>query len=1044
MGNTQDFELLMRVRADLAQAMQGVEGFSDQLGLTDDNAQKLNASLQDATARIEQMVQASLAQAKAQQESNKAIQGTADQVAAVSRSYVQQTASSSAATEAIAAEATAFNAAVLAKVRAMQLLNAAFAGNLATAEGAAAAETALDAAMAAGAVSASEQAAYVERLAVAQVSEAEAAGAATVATNAHTAAMGINGGVARELGVILGELARGNTARLEGSLVTLGNRTGLLSALFNPLTLAIAGVVAEFGVLVVAAEQVASENDKTNKSIQASGNYAGQTAGSIDKMAASITAANGRITASRAVLDQLVASGKVSGEALQSVGQAAVDMAALTGESAEKATAAVLQMFDGTTASLLKANEQYHFLTTSIYDQIQALEAEGDTQAAMDVAARAFHDAAVQRIQDMNTQLSGLARWWDNVKTAADGAWQRMKTGASLMLGTADDQTQLYALQGQKAAAQNHEYSAVGRIRNMFFSSDLVDKADSSFAQWSPDDEAKLQALQQKIQAASDEADRKSLATSLSTGAVDAAADLDRMGASLDKNKAKQAELNKLNADFLKLWKGADPGDSRLAGVQAITGEDGKVSFTGGAYDQYVADINKRYDAKTPKPKSEAGANTAAADLIKMLNDQQGALDPTAKAWATYNDAVAKANELATKAKTATGANKEAIDAERDAIVQLAAQARDETLQKEAEKDRDAFEKLRASLTKLDETKLDKVGGQIKQLRGYLDRGTITQGEYDQTSLDIVKNSLKPLPKYQGVSGAVGGAFGELNKVDSRQSDLDKTYQEDLDLLKQYQAKKLLTEQQFNDEEAKLNADHAALLQQIDDDRLRLQMTAISQSLSQGTSAIKEAFGEQSNAYRAAFALQKGFAIAQAFVNMYMDISQAAAKGWPQNIPLIAQAAGEGLSIIGQIRSISTGFDQGGYTGPGGRKAVAGVVHKGEVVFSQDDVARHGGWQAVEAMRLGMAGYADGGYVSGYDLLPAPMAPREARMPSGISGGSANGGAGAGKPDGDTHIHVWDIEEAAERLAASPTMQKAVVHIVGENPRTIQGRWGRQ
>jgi len=45
------------------------------------------------------------------------------------------------------------------------------------------------------------------------------------------------------------------------------------------------------------------------------------------------------------------------------------------------------------------------------------------------------------------------------------------------------------------------------------------------------------------------------------------------------------------------------------------------------------------------------------------------------------------------------------------------------------------------------------------------------------------------------------------------------------------------------------------------------------------------------------------------------------------------------------------GFSAGGYTGPGGRNQPAGVVHRGEVVFSQDDVARAGGVAAVEAMR---------------------------------------------------------------------------------------------
>lgn len=65
-------------------------------------------------------------------------------------------------------------------------------------------------------------------------------------------------------------------------------------------------------------------------------------------------------------------------------------------------------------------------------------------------------------------------------------------------------------------------------------------------------------------------------------------------------------------------------------------------------------------------------------------------------------------------------------------------------------------------------------------------------------------------------------------------------------------------------------------------------------------------------------------------------------------------------------------FDKGGYTGPGGKHQPAGVVHKGEVVFSQDDVRRHGGVASVEAMRRKLPGYANGGPVA----LRAPVMPK--------------------------------------------------------------------
>lgn len=75
------------------------------------------------------------------------------------------------------------------------------------------------------------------------------------------------------------------------------------------------------------------------------------------------------------------------------------------------------------------------------------------------------------------------------------------------------------------------------------------------------------------------------------------------------------------------------------------------------------------------------------------------------------------------------------------------------------------------------------------------------------------------------------------------------------------------------------------------------------------------------------------------------------------------------------------GFSEGGYTGPGGVNQPAGVVHKGEVVWSQADISRSGGVAAVEAMRRGdavPAGYSS----SGSSRSSAAPAPSSAAAPT--------------------------------------------------------------
>lgn len=71
------------------------------------------------------------------------------------------------------------------------------------------------------------------------------------------------------------------------------------------------------------------------------------------------------------------------------------------------------------------------------------------------------------------------------------------------------------------------------------------------------------------------------------------------------------------------------------------------------------------------------------------------------------------------------------------------------------------------------------------------------------------------------------------------------------------------------------------------------------------------------------------------------------------------------INALGNSIKGGKGFAEGGYTGAGGVYDPAGIVHKGEVVWSQRDVSRAGGVGVVEAMRLGLRGYASGGVVGG-------------------------------------------------------------------------------
>ena len=66
----------------------------------------------------------------------------------------------------------------------------------------------------------------------------------------------------------------------------------------------------------------------------------------------------------------------------------------------------------------------------------------------------------------------------------------------------------------------------------------------------------------------------------------------------------------------------------------------------------------------------------------------------------------------------------------------------------------------------------------------------------------------------------------------------------------------------------------------------------------------KAAFGEQSKAYRAMFAVQKAFSIAQSIMAIQTSVAKAMSVGFPANIPLIGQAISQGAGILSTLRGV--------------------------------------------------------------------------------------------------------------------------------------------
>lgn len=122
------------------------------------------------------------------------------------------------------------------------------------------------------------------------------------------------------------------------------------------------------------------------------------------------------------------------------------------------------------------------------------------------------------------------------------------------------------------------------------------------------------------------------------------------------------------------------------------------------------------------------------------------------------------------------------------------------------------------------------------------------------------------------------------------------------------------------------------------------------------TGIVKNAAGEQSGIYKGMYIAQQAFAIGSATISALQAYNQILASPWYLDVISKSTAAnlvlGMGMANVGLIAGQTiAGFSDGGYTGNGLKHTPAGIVHKGEIVWSQEDIKRWGGVGLVEKMR---------------------------------------------------------------------------------------------
>ncbi len=696
--------------------------------------------------------------------------------------------------------------------------------------------------------------------------------------------------------------------------------------LVNPFTITAAAV----GVLGLAYYKGAQEQDEFYKSLVLTGNQVGKTSGQLADMAARAGAVADSTTGKAAsTLNQLVSSGKVAGDSLERVTTAVIKISDATGIATEKLVSDFNDIAADPVAAITKLNDQYHFLTLATYNQIKALQDEGNPQEAARVATDAYANTMQQRANDIHQNLGLLESAWDSLGKAAKGAWDAMlNIGREQTLQDKLSTLNENIAEAQKGQSEGGFWNGLNaRFSNL---PEMLKQRDAIQSQITAEDTLN------DILSDHDKKEQKRIKTQQ---------EADRVNQQLLSNADIRNEKLKQQSEFLK--------------AGAITAEQ---------YAKNISRINEMYkDPASPKggsgSKGKAYSDDAATRLLDQIHQQtaamQSQLDASDKLSSATQARVKFEQQIADlKSKTQLTADQKSILSRSDEILQ--AYKQQEALQNSV-KVLDDYRKMQEQIAPKELRQNETLQKRLEILQKMVELKKLTPEAAGKQASDLIGKSVLPDSVISGVNKAGGtltsGATNSdlsgqgLNmiglQIDPQLEVIEKLKQAQTDyaawLNQQQQAitqNTLLNEQQKQQQ-------LLALQQQGQQNQLALstainaaQMQSAQNSFSGITDAMGTMLGEQSVMYKAAFVTQKAFALAQAAVQLPMAMAQAlSSQPFPYNLAAMATVAGLMATITSSISSAAltgmahNGIDSVPSTG-------TWLLEKGERVMTADTSAR--------------------------------------------------------------------------------------------------------
>lgn len=705
----------------------------------------------------------------------------------------------------------------------------------------------------------------------------------------------------REIGVLIGELARGNIGALRGSGITLANRAGWIDQLMTLRGLGVAGVIggisAAVYVLGKAWYEGNQESVEFNKQLILTGNYAGQTAASLSVMSKALSGNGITQHAAADVLAKVVGSGKFDGKQLEQVAKTAVMMQETVGQSVETTISQFEKLRDAPTKASEELNQQMHYLTAAQLEYISSLERRGDKEAAAAAAQADFAAAQKQRTQATLDNLgtieqairSATKRWnefWDAALNIG-----RQTTDQSLLDTVNQQIAQFEKTRASAAAAGKTDWMGDGyrklleqrkELEFVIKSQQGYTAAQKASQKVNEDAIAAQQVANKWLDAGTTAAEKRTRAQNDLNKAIEANAKAARQTANApdEKNRVQKwsdADIAKMRAGIDKQYK--DPKTAKPQAVKVDSGERETESAK-----RHLDDLKDQLKALQEQ------YNTG-----KKISQEQLAYQAAERKYAQLLE-VSQHRQLTTQEKQQLASSKQTLELKRQQAEvgdQIVAQQKLNELHQRATKFIEQQNAKQAELKALSEGKTPEEAQQEATLKRLGD-------------------------SYKGK---------DAQDVLAQQKE---TYKQEADLRQNWQAgaKSAWTEWEKN------ATDSYKMVGDITTETFDGMTDVLTNFLTTGKAGFKD------------FATSILSDLAKMLVKMSEAQAMQAAFG-----------AMKGSSFASFL-----GFAGGGYTGEGGKYEPKGVVHGGEFVFNKEATSRIGVGN-LYAMMQGKPGYADGGYV---------------------------------------------------------------------------------